>query len=130
MIYFIRNKRLFFSYIAPSTMLEHWNAFSAAIDWTENWIRILIAFHVLTITIVYITKNNSDIQSVLFLLLCAMVVMAERLNTFCAVNWQMFSKQNYFDEHGVFASLLYAGPLLSICLFQLVSSLFCSCCCC
>ena len=46
-----------------------------------------------------------------------------RLNTYCFNNWSLFSKQNYFDEHGVFASNLYAGPLLLICLFQLVSSI-------
>jgi hypothetical protein len=30
---------------APSTMLEHLQSFTAAVDWTETWIRFLLAFH-------------------------------------------------------------------------------------
>lgn len=37
---------------------------------------------------------------------------AESLNGLAAKHWRLFSTQNYFDEHGVFASALFSTPLL------------------
>jgi hypothetical protein len=106
---------------APATALEHWQAFSAAIDWSENWIRGLLTFHVVLFSVIVYTRKNESVQSVLFIFVCALIFISEQLNTYCALNWQVFAKQNYFDNHGVFAGTLYAGPLLLIALFQLVS---------
>lgn len=35
--------------------------------------------------------------------------------------WSRFSKQNYFDERGVFAVVMFTGPLICLALVQLVS---------
>jgi hypothetical protein len=108
---------------APETAMEHWQAFSAAVDWTETWIRCLLSFHLVLLTIVVLTRKNVNAQTVLFLFICALAFLSEHLNTYCAANWASFSKQNYFDKHGAFAGIMYAGPLLIIGLFQLVSEL-------
>lgn len=107
---------------APATALEHWQAFSAAVDWTENWIRALLSFHVILLSVVILTRNSPDAQTFLFLFVCGLIFISEYLNTYCAANWQQFSKQDYFDKNGVFAATVYAGPLLFIALLQLVSS--------
>lgn len=108
---------------APKTAWEHWSAFSAAVDWTETWIRVLISFHVFVWLFVLITRNNVDCQTVAFLLISVIVFMSERINSIAADNWQQFSKQNYFDSHGVFMGMMVTGPLILVLLFQLVGFL-------
>ncbi len=44
----------------------------------------------------------------------ALLSNAERLNRLAGRHWQRFAKQNYFDEHGVFAGALLGAPLLLI----------------
>ena len=95
-------------------------AFSHAIDWSETWIKFLIAFHSLLFVLFIMTRKNITMQTVLFFTIVSLVFLAEPLNSVCAANWRLFSKQNYFDEHGVFASTMFAGPLLLIGFCQLV----------
>jgi hypothetical protein len=108
---------------APETAWEHWQAFCAAIDWTETWLRCLLGFHVTLFLLVLLTRSSVNAQTVLFLFICSLVFSAEWLNSYCALNWPLFATQNYFDAHGVFASTLFAGPLLVILLVQLVRSI-------
>lgn len=106
---------------APKTAWEHWSAFSAAVDWTETWIRLLLSFHVFVWLFVLVTRKNVDCQTVAFLFITVIVFLSERINTYASQNWQLFSKQNYFDPHGVFTGLMLSGPLILVLLFQLVS---------
>ena len=50
------------------------------------------------------------------------VYNAERLNGLAGRHWQRFSRQNYFDSQGIFASALLSGPLLLIMFVQLVGA--------
>lgn len=68
---------------APADAFEHWQAFTHAIDWKENWIRGLLIFHVVCFIVVLLTRNHIGFQSVLFCMFCAMVMMAETLNSYC-----------------------------------------------
>ena len=106
---------------APADMSEACSAFSHAVDWNENWIRGLIGAHVVLLTIVLLTRKNADIQTLIFLFISMLVVMSERINGICAARWDQFSTQNYFDEHGIFAGIMFAAPLLFIGFVQLVS---------
>lgn len=106
---------------APATLYEHTVAFGSAIDWSEHWIRCLLAFHVLCLCVSILFRKNMDVQTVLFVILSALVYFAERINSYCSVNWRLFSKQNYFDKAGVFAGIVFSAPLLCICFIQLVS---------
>ena len=38
--------------------------------------------------------------------------LSEVINTFLRNRWPDFSRQNYFDEHGIFMGVMWAGPLL------------------
>lgn len=105
---------------APATLYEHLCAFAAAIDWTESWIRGLLFFHIVSLLIVVVFRKNTDVQSIAFMLFCGLVFVSERLNSYCHANWRLFAKQDYFDKAGVFAGVVFSGPLLLICLLQLV----------
>lgn len=105
---------------APSTAWEHWQAFSSAVDWSETWIRCLLSFHLVLFTLVLLTRKSEIAQIALFMVVCGLTFLSERLNSYCSDHWTEFSKQNYFDKHGVFASIMYSGPLLVIGLIQLV----------
>ena len=111
------------SYKAPATFWEHMEAFRAAIDWEERWIQGLVGFHILLFVLFLLFRNNIDFQTAQFLLICVLVGFSERLNGFCALHWRSFSRQNYFDEHGTFASTLFSGPLLLIGFAQLINFL-------
>ena len=95
-------------------------AFTSAVDWSETWLRGLACFHIILLLIVIMTRHDATIQSGLFLYICFLVFLAEYLNDFCANNWESFASQNYFDKNGIFAAVVYAGPLLIIALIQMV----------
>ena len=111
------------SYKAPATFMEHLAAFKAAVNWNERWIQGLMGFHLLLLLVFLRFKNNEDMQTGIFMLLCALVMCSERINGICAANWQSFSTQNYFDERGTFAVTMWSGPLLLILFFQLLNFL-------
>lgn len=106
---------------APQDLWQHWQAFSSAVDWQETWIRGLIAFHLIFALLFVIYRNNIDVQTVQFFLICLIVGLSERLNSWCALHWQLFSTQNYFDSSGVFTGLMLSAPLLLMAVLQLVS---------
>jgi predicted alpha/beta hydrolase len=120
---------------APQTALDHWKglfvfsylvignfveAFRSAIDWTESWIQYMLLFYVVLFLFVCLTRKMVNIQTGVFMIVSAMVFLSEHLNTLCSKNWSRFSKQNYFDTHGVFVGIMYATPLLFIAFIQLV----------
>ena len=106
---------------APSDAWENWAAFSSAINWKETWIMSLLTFHVLFFLLIILTRKRLGIQSCIFFVITILVGLSERINSFCNVNWEKFSTQNYFDKHGTFAGVFFAAPLLTMCLMMLVN---------
>jgi hypothetical protein len=100
-----------------------WGAFSAAINWKEPLIRGLLAFHLFLymLFIGFLLFGNVAGQAALFFFIALLVAFSERINTYFAEHWEDVATQNYFDGQGVFAGILFAAPLLTLCLFQLVS---------
>ena len=105
---------------APKDAWEAWTAFAAAIKWSEPWIIGLVCFHIVCLLLTIVFRKRSNVQGVLFLVLCALVFLAEKINSACSLRWQAFATQNYFDNRGVFASVMFAGPLLGIATIILV----------
>lgn len=105
---------------APRDAWESFEGFRHAIDWTEPFIQGIITFHILMITLVLLTRKKIEFQFILFLFSCSIVFFAESINYWCAFNWRSFTRQNYFDEHGVFMSIMVSMPLLVIAFIQLV----------
>ena len=105
---------------APNDAYQGWAAFSSAIDWKETWIKYLLAFHVILLIIIVLTRKRLGVQSGIFFFISILVRLAERINSYCANNWRRFASQDYFDKNGVFAGALFSAPLLCMCLIMLV----------
>jgi hypothetical protein len=93
-----------------------WSYF-LSIDWQEPWLWLLIGFHiacslVTTITVMY---NKYNVQIGLFIIFLSLVYCAEYINEWASVNYRLFAQQQYFDEKGMFISLLFSTPLLINC---------------
>ena len=48
---------------------------------------------------------------------------AEWLNKYGARTWEKYATQNYFDEKGIFVSLMLSAPILLMAFFMLISFL-------
>lgn len=107
----------------PQTAWEGLEAFSAAVDWKEPWIRKLLCAHVAMFVVTIGLRKRFGVQVGLFGVVCVCVGAAERLNGLAAQHWREFSGQDYFDEHGVFAAVMWCGPLLVLATFQLCNFL-------
>ena len=110
---------------APKDFYEHFVAFTSAINFNQNWIKIIGIIHLLLFITVIGTLDRFYLQSVLFFILLSIIFLLEYINTYASINWQLFSDQNYFDKHGVFIGVIIATPLIFICFIQLVSIMVC-----
>ena len=97
---------------APTDAWEAWTAFASAVRWKEPWLVGLLSFHSVCLCTALLARKRAGVQCALFVIICALVFMAERINTLCSQHWQAFATQNYFDRHGVFASVMFAWPAL------------------
>ncbi|BFZ21587.1 hypothetical protein BsWGS_24626 [Bradybaena similaris] len=86
------------------------------VDWSDPWFSALLAFHILTFLVTFITRTRQMLQAVHFGALFVLVYSAETLNEIAAKNWKLFSRQQYFDSKGMFISLVWSAPLLMNCL--------------
>jgi hypothetical protein len=107
----------------PKDFTENLEAFKAAVNWNESFIRCVVIIDVILFLIVFITRKNVNVQAAFFFLICLLLYFCETLNHWCSLNWRQLTTQNYFDEHGVFAGIFFAGPLLCICFLQLINFL-------
>jgi hypothetical protein len=105
---------------APKELKDSFQGFVHAVNWSQPWIQYLIATHVLIYLSAIIFRNNFNVQCFLFFFVLISVYFLERINNYCNVNWKNFSDQNYFDKHGVFASVMVGAPLLTLGFLQLV----------
>ncbi|KAJ1458162.1 transmembrane protein 18-domain-containing protein [Pelagophyceae sp. CCMP2097] len=108
----------------PQGFLENVAAFSAAVDWTEPWLRAVVCFHCVLWVFTLATRRRHNVQYAIFFLVTLLVGGAERLNKLGAIYWKTFSKNDYFDEHGVFAGVIFCLPLLALAMFQLFNFLY------
>lgn len=111
--------------VGPQSAKEHIQAFTAAITWNEPFIKSLLAFHLLVITIAVILSRKGGIYSRMGLMIFAGIIvrLAEWLNAMGASRWKEFATQNYFDKSGIFMGIMVCAPLLMVCLFMLLSML-------
>lgn len=62
----------------------------------------------------------SPLLSCLFLSV-SVVYFSESINEYAALNWRTFSKQQYFDDNGLFISTVFSIPILLNCMLLIVS---------
>lgn len=101
--------------VAPSSPMEHFQAFRAAINWSETFILSLIAFQALMFMIcLWVSRSSRGLtpRICVMLFIAALVRSAETLNGYGNRNWERFATQNYFDKRGIFVGIMLCGPLL------------------
>jgi transmembrane protein 18 len=108
----------------PDSLYHHWMAFIYAVDWTEPWLIGLLSFYVFLVVTIIAFQDNVAVQTVIYILLGAMVYLSERFNSYLSVHWNEFARQNYFDNKGAFTTTVFCFPLLLILVFQLVSTVY------
>ncbi|XP_055629564.1 transmembrane protein 18 [Toxorhynchites rutilus septentrionalis] len=96
-------------------------SFIQSIDWYDPWLIGLIAFHICITTTAVLTRKCGNFQVFLFLVLLLMVYFSESINEYAAVNWRIFSKQQYFDDKGLFISVVFSVPILLNCMLMVGS---------
>ena len=103
--------------------VDAWVGFFHAIDWTEAWLRALLASHAVLLSTVLIYRKSERIQGALFCACTTVVLAAERLNALGNARWESFAGQNYFDERGRFISIVLSTPLLVVTIVILINLL-------
>ncbi|KAH8407529.1 hypothetical protein KR222_004921 [Zaprionus bogoriensis] len=101
----------------------YWS-FLLSIDWKDPWLIALILLHVLTTSTALLTRNNTNFQVFLFLVLLSVVYFSESINEYAALNWRSFSKQQYFDNNGLFISTVFSIPILLNCMLLIGTWLY------
>mmetsp|Transcript_17844 Transcript_17844/g.28914 ORF Transcript_17844/g.28914 Transcript_17844/m.28914 type:complete len:156 (-) Transcript_17844:2323-2790(-) len=110
---------------AYRTFYDSFMGFYHAIAWKdEPWLVYLLGFHVSLWSLVFITRRRLYLQAFLLVFISCLIYFCERINRYAGSRWSEFATQNYFDERGVFAGIMYAGPLIILLLFQLLNSLY------
>ncbi|KAM4043391.1 transmembrane protein 18 [Anomaloglossus baeobatrachus] len=82
------------------------------IDWSEPWIIGLLGFHLLCFILTCVSFRFYKFQIAHFLFMVVLVSSAEYINEVAALNWKLYSRQQYFDSSGMFISLTFSAPLL------------------
>ncbi|KAL7735598.1 hypothetical protein ACLKA6_009558 [Drosophila palustris] len=109
--------------IEVSEITGYWT-FLLSIDWKDPWLIALILIHVLTTSTALLTRNNTNFQVFLFLVLLSVVYFSESINAYAAQNWKTFSKQQYFDDNGLFISTVFSIPILLNCMLLIGTWLY------
>ena len=90
--------------------------FVAAVNWKEDghWLAVLFGIQLMYFLLVVCFRRVEIIQLGVFVTICGLILASEYVNQFLHDHWREFSTQDYFDEHGVFFSVVFSGPLLAI----------------
>ena len=69
--------------------------------------------------------KNPNFQIVLFLFCSLCVYIGEYINKILSQGlWEAISTQNYFDPRGVFAMMMFSGPLIFLLTFLLGNMIY------
>jgi hypothetical protein len=107
----------------PQNLVEHFQAFRSAINWSEKFVLGLIAFQIVMFFLcIYVSRKDRGLAPRLTLLVIIAIVIksAEWLNAMGEEHWESFASQDYFDKRGVFVGIMLSGPLLFDSLLMLV----------
>ena len=88
--------------------------FVAAVNWEADghWLAAFAAVHAVFFILIVFCRRVEIVQLATFVSICGVVMASEVVNAFLHEHWRDFATQDYFDEHGVFFSCLFSGPLL------------------
>ncbi|GKY93928.1 hypothetical protein MPSEU_000359700 [Mayamaea pseudoterrestris] len=107
----------------PTTFKEQVDAFLYAINWTEPLLLSIIGFQIIMfILTLWVSRRGRSMEArlVLMVFVGALVKSAQRFNSYGAQHWNKVATQNYFDQGGIFMTILLCAPLLVDCFIMLV----------
>ena len=107
--------------LEEESLVEAILSFWHAVNWREPFIICLLCFHACVFATAWVTRRHANVSSTIFLVVLLLVLCAKSLNTAAAARWEHISTQNYFDRNGIFASVLFSGPLLLLGMFLLLN---------
>ena len=113
--------------VGPSSPWEQFQAFRAAITWSESFIVVLLLFQVTMFLIcVWVSRTSRGLtpRLIVMALIGFIVRSAETLNGIGARRWELIASQNYFDKRGIFVGIMLCGPLLLDSFFMLVCFIY------
>ncbi|XP_075168415.1 transmembrane protein 18 [Haematobia irritans] len=111
------------NFVEVNEVTDYWS-FLMSIDWWDWWLIGLVLLHIITTTTTLMTRNNTNFQIFLFLILLSAVYFSESINEYAALNWRSFSKQQYFDSNGLFISTVFSIPILLNCMILIGAWLY------
>ncbi|KAK8789986.1 hypothetical protein WA158_006766 [Blastocystis sp. Blastoise] len=94
------------------------DVFVSSVTWSDTYIKILFSFYAIWLLLVILFKKNITFQFCALVLESVAIFGSKYLNNFAHENWQHFSSQDYFDESGLFVTILWSVPILIICCIQ------------
>ncbi|KAF9138809.1 hypothetical protein BGX30_008740 [Mortierella sp. GBA39] len=89
------------------------SGFIQAVEWQQTWIQMVLAMHLIIFIIIVSLRNRPNPLAAMLFCTILLAALSEPLNGIGSRHWQLFADDNYFDTHGVFTSLVWAGPLLA-----------------
>mmetsp|Transcript_34315 Transcript_34315/g.55496 ORF Transcript_34315/g.55496 Transcript_34315/m.55496 type:complete len:161 (+) Transcript_34315:57-539(+) len=102
------------------TPLDVAKGFAKAVDWSEPWLIALLVAEFAILAAVIATRKRPNFQIFSFLSILLLVYNAEPINSYCSQHWKSFATQPYFDQRGLFISVVFSGPLLLISSIQIM----------
>ncbi|XP_067634125.1 transmembrane protein 18 [Eurosta solidaginis] len=111
------------NFIEVNEITGYWT-YLASIDWKDPWLIALLLLHILTTVTTLLTRDYTNFQMLLFLVLLSAAYCSESINEFAASRWKIFSKQQYFDSNGLFISTVFSTPILLNCMILIASWLY------
>eukprot|EP01094_Clydonella_sp_ATCC50884_P003319 TRINITY_DN12567_c0_g1_i1.p2 TRINITY_DN12567_c0_g1~~TRINITY_DN12567_c0_g1_i1.p2 ORF type:complete len:151 (-),score=64.53 TRINITY_DN12567_c0_g1_i1:166-618(-) len=97
--------------------------FVHAVEWSEWWLWALAAFHLSLLLLALLTRTSFPAQCTLWLCISVLVYGSQYLNTLAHEHWSVFATQDYFDDSGFFAFVMWGGPLLAIQMLIIIQTL-------
>eukprot|EP01068_Selenidium_serpulae_P009428 Selendium_serpulae@DN5228_c0_g1_i1.p2 len=86
--------------------------FTSSVNWRDRFVVGLLIFQATIFVASLLSHNRLALQTVLFTVIVTLLFAAQTLNSFASLRWEKFTDANYFDEHGVFAGIVFCTPLL------------------
>lgn len=112
--------------VDPEAVLPEFSfwTFFKSVDWRDPWIIGLLSFHALITMATFSCRNNNNLQIVVFVILLLLVYFSENLNELAHTHWRAFSRHQYFDEKGMFLSIVFSIPILLNCMIMVAFWLY------
>ncbi|KAA0146224.1 hypothetical protein FNF29_08173 [Cafeteria roenbergensis] len=99
--------------------------FVYAVDWTDPFIIGIVVAIATMYAVVFATRKHVDAQIALLAVVCAVAYAAPHASRALGPHWQQLARQDYFDKHGYFGSMMVSLPLMLLALIQMGMA-FCS----